>query len=585
MSLANVGRTLNGLVGGAGGASGTGFAAPQGADVQTGLGPGQIGTAYNGAQNSLASQQALLAALQQQNGFGQQNKVGGEQQTLANQLAGNNSVANQGTELRQQQYLNNALVANNGAANQGSAYQQTQGLANQLGNANGVGNQSAALASQMALARQQQATAAQYQGIANGTGPNPAMAALNQTTGQNVANQAALMAGQRGAGANVGLLARQAAQQGAATQQQAVGQGATMQAQQELNALSGLSGQQQAIGNTQQNVANIAQQQVGQTQAQQAALANQAATQVGQAQSGIQAAQQAASGMTAQQQAQQQAQAQQANVVAGQQIGGTTANTQAQQSEQGILQNALSAQNSANVSSQGNVNSGNAALAQTNMQGQQGILGGLTNAVGAGLKALFAEGGQVPAQHFDDGGDVAPVAAAPVVPAVAPVAAPGPQSSMGKFLQGWAGSMAGKPDDPNKPQDDEKIKTGPQALQQGFASLGKGIGSAAKGAFGPSSTPAGLDNSVGPDVGGADMAAMAAKGGAVKKDFREGGGVQASSPGQKAVKAGNSYDNDKIPAVLSEGEVVIPRSVMQGKDPARGAADFVAKVMAKRRAG
>jgi hypothetical protein len=86
-----------------------------------------------------------------------------------------------------------------------------------------------------------------------GQGPNPAMAQLAQTTGQNVANQAALMAGQRGAAGNVGLLARQAAQQGAATQQQAVGQGATLEAQQQIAA--------------QQNLANLAAQQVGQAQA------------------------------------------------------------------------------------------------------------------------------------------------------------------------------------------------------------------------------------------------------------------------------------------------------------------------------
>lgn len=89
----------------------------------------------------------------------------------------------------------------------------------------------------------------QLQGVANGVGPNPAEAMLNQATGQNVANQAALMAGQRGAGANAGLIARQAAQQGGALQQQAVGQGATMQANQSLNALGqlgGLAGQQVA---------------------------------------------------------------------------------------------------------------------------------------------------------------------------------------------------------------------------------------------------------------------------------------------------------------------------------------------------
>lgn len=87
----------------------------------------------------------------------------------------------------------------------------------------------------------------QLQGVANGTGPNPAQAMLAQSTGANTANQAALMAGQRGAGANAGLIARQAAQQGGANQQAAAGQAATMQANQSLNALgqlSGIAGQQ-----------------------------------------------------------------------------------------------------------------------------------------------------------------------------------------------------------------------------------------------------------------------------------------------------------------------------------------------------
>lgn len=110
-----------------------------------------------------------------------------------------------------------------------------------------------ALTQQQALAQALQAQGTQgmstqaalthaLQAQAAGGGPNPAQAALNQNTGTNVANQAALMAGQRGASSNVGLIARQAAQQGAATQQAAVGQGATLQAQQELAAQQQLQG-------------------------------------------------------------------------------------------------------------------------------------------------------------------------------------------------------------------------------------------------------------------------------------------------------------------------------------------------------
>lgn len=109
-----------------------------------------------------------------------------------------------------------------------------------------------------------------YMNQINGGGPNPALAQLNQTTGQNISQQAALAAGQRGAGANAGLLARESAQQGAATQQQAVGQAATLQAQQQLAAeqnLQNLSSSQigqgtaavQGQNNAQQNEQNVLQ--------------------------------------------------------------------------------------------------------------------------------------------------------------------------------------------------------------------------------------------------------------------------------------------------------------------------------------
>ncbi len=119
-------------------------------------------------------------------------------------------------------------------------------------------------------ATQQAKLSNMYLNQANGSGPNPALAELNQATGQNIAQQAALAAGQRGGGANAGLLARQNAQQGAAIQQQAVGQGATMQAQQQLAAeqnLQNLSANQisqgqgsiQGLNNAQQNEQNILQ--------------------------------------------------------------------------------------------------------------------------------------------------------------------------------------------------------------------------------------------------------------------------------------------------------------------------------------
>lgn len=553
---------------------------PTNVTIQQGTNTGQTGQAYTGAQNSLASQQALLNALQGQNGLGAQSQTLGAQQGLLNQQGGLNSVGSQANALMAQQHLNDSLNL-----------------------ANGARNQSQALSAQQALAGQQQGVANQYQGVVNGTGPNPAMAALNQATGQNVANQSALMAGQRGASSNVGLLARQAAQQGASTQQQAVGQVATMQANQSLNALSGLSGQQQAIGNTEQNVANIAGQQVGAQE------------------TGIGAQQQAASNLVGQQQAQQQAVAGQANTLAGQQVAGVNQNTSAQQSEQQILQNALANQNQQNVAMQTNTNTANAALKNTSLQGQQAITGGLMNSLGSGAGSLLggsagggagagagaaaaamAQGGQVRkpkkmAFGYDTSNDQAdqttpnatsvttPYAAIPSPQTIgSSQATQGPQSSLGQILKN--GFAKGLQSDPFNMASNQNY--GAQALQKGFGSFGPAIGSLLSGKNSSSSLYGGTDSNTTPsnapsipDSGIEE--GMAAKGGMAKKhDYRGGGNVKAHTPAQKAVKAGNSYSNDKIPAVLSEGEVVIPRSIMQGKDPARGAADFVAKVLAKR---
>lgn len=120
------------------------------------------------------------------------------------------AYANTQSGLSQQQALINALQAQGGIQNQSDVYNQ-------------------------------------YKNIAAGQGPNPAQAMLQQATGANIANQAALMAGQRGAAANPALIARQAAMQGANLQQQAAGQQAVMQANQQLGALGqmgNIAGQQ-----------------------------------------------------------------------------------------------------------------------------------------------------------------------------------------------------------------------------------------------------------------------------------------------------------------------------------------------------
>lgn len=359
------------------------------------------------------------------------------------------------------------------AGNQSSLTAQNQ-LLDALQQQNGLGNQTNVYR--------------QLQGVASGTGPNPAQAMLSQATGANVANQAALMAGQRGASSNVGLVARQAAQQGATTQQQAANQAAVLQANQSLNALNSMGG----LANTQ--VSN--------------------------------------------------------------QIGQANANAQAQQGEQAALLNAQQGANASNVASQGNVNSANAGLANTTMQGQQATIGGLFQGVSGGLKALAgAEGGDVP--RFDTGG----------------IADPGSafqgQSKFGRFLSG-VGSTA------QDTMEEAEPKTASGQLQKGTADMSSGLMGLLKSKSGGSGKMAG-----GPDLGGITTGAMAAKGG-MTHDYRAGGKVNAKSSKEKAVKPGNDYANDKIPAVLSEHEIVIPRNVTMGKDPVGESAKFVAAVMAKR---
>lgn len=109
----------------------------------------------------------------------------------------------------------------------------------------------------------QDVLANQLLGMSQGQGPNPALAQLAQATGQNVSNQAALAAGQRGASGNVGLMARQAAQAGAGAQQTAAGQAATQEAQQQIAAqgtLANLSNNQINQAGTGVTAQNTAQQ-------------------------------------------------------------------------------------------------------------------------------------------------------------------------------------------------------------------------------------------------------------------------------------------------------------------------------------
>lgn len=226
--------------------------------------------------------------------------------------------------LAQQQAFLQALQGQGGIGNQSNVFNQMQGLAQQLGLQ------------------------------AQGQGPNPALAQLAQATGQNVAQQGALMGSQRGAGANAGLIARQVGQQGGALQQNATGQAAILQAQQQLAA-------QQALQQQQGMLAGLAGQQVGQQAGALSGLAGQAQGYLGQ------------------------------------------------------NQNALSNFNNSTVGSQSSVNQANAALAAGGQKGQQDMFGGLANALGGGIMATVVNPGQE-AQKFKTGAGAATGGAAGVIP-------------------------------------------------------------------------------------------------------------------------------------------------------------------------
>ncbi len=74
-----------------------------------------------------------------------------------------------------------------------------------------------------------------------------------------------------------------------------------------------------------------------------------------------------------------------------------------------------------------------------------------------------------------------------------------------------------------------------------------------------------------------------ALGGKVSPQLAAKGGKVKAGPGQKAVKKDNSYDNDKVPALLSEGEIVIPRSIAMHPMAPEMAARFVQATLNKRK--
>lgn len=355
-------------------------------------------------------------------------------------------------------------------------------------------------------------------------------------------------------------LARVLAQQGGAqNQSQVFGQEQQLaQALQNQANGNGPNPAQQALANaTGANVANQAALMAGQRGA--SGNAGLIARQAAQQGAGIQ---QNAVGQSAvlqaQQQlaAQQQLQAQQAQMaqLAGQQVNqqanAVTGYNEAAQNQQAQLLNAIGQQNNARVASQANANSGNAALAQQNAQTQQATVGGLINqGAGAAMK-LFSDGGRV---------ENPKLAQVPMKDRYAFGGSISEGGPFGQIAQIYYPHMfnGGTVNVQSSPQD-------PSPIQRIAPGMGKDV-FAKQGGGKPPSSPAAPASSGG---GEAEMPA--------EMSASEGGKV----PGKAPVK-GDSYSNDKVHALLSAGEIVLPRSISQAADAPEKAREFVAALIAK----
>lgn len=426
---------------------------PSLAPLQQTVTPEQLAASQGGVNNALGGQAGLLAALRGRGGMGYQTSAAGGLGNLAGGLAGLG-----------------------GAGNLGSTYNSQTGLTGGLLDANGIGAQTSAIQGLQGIAGQQGQTVGQLQNIANGVGPNPALAMFHQATSNNIQNQAAMMASQRGAGQNIGLMAKLAAQQGANTQQQASQQAATLQAQQQLGALGQIGAQQQAMGNTQQAIGALGS---GLTGAAQTGITQQ--SQIANSQIGNELGATTALGTMG-------------NQMVGQDIGAADDLSKNTLANDATLQQGGANFNNASVNNQGSVNSANAGTNKQAVENQGNVVGGVLNSLGVGV-ARGAAGGVVQA------------------PMAMPMQSNGPQSSFGQFLSQPRGNVM------------------PMA-RGGLAT--------------------------------------------------SGGNVKANGSAQKAVSPGNSYRNDKIPALLSEGEIVLPLSITKSKDPVKNSAKFVRAILAKR---
>jgi hypothetical protein len=405
---------------------------------------------------------------------------------------------------------------------------------------------------------------------ARGEGPNPALDQLRMTTDANIRSQAGALASSRGL--NPALAARQASMAGANMNQEAAGQAAIQSAQQQLGA-------QQLAGNLLGQRAGLQSQMSGMNAQQQQAYANLLAQAL---------ANQRSQGM------------QQQGLAAGQ-----------QGSYQDRLQNAWNAMN--------NINAGVAAQnANTSGQYGQGIMGGLSS----GLAAMgLAEGGEVPypeghkktdivMAEFDKGKLKSSSGKKVTNPKQAIAIALSEQRKFEKMSKGGvshetlddfalevakrgakmasggiAQYQAFQSGDPLSAEiSSADLNKGSQMMGAGMEKAGEGLGSFLKDKFASAAPIGGSPGLMGLQGGNSKFSIMGAPEGAGMFGASLGAVPPMSSGGKVSGRAeikGDSEKNDKVPVLLSPGEVVIPRSAVQDPEEAHAFLDKILKKKVK----
>jgi hypothetical protein len=306
---------------------------------------------------------------------------------------------------------------------------------------------------------------------------------------------------------------------------------------------------------------------------------------------------------------------------------------------------AIGAQNASNVAMQSNINNANAGIAGINAQSQNQLAGGALSGIGSGLM-MPSSGGAAAASSMADGGMIGEMGGAydgggMALPPLGSTQtnSSGPQSFAAKFAQGYKNATAPAAGTPPAAQQAgtnfgtalgsgikslfSSNQTNPAGTPQtgmggsqasdytslpdqavggssasDYTDLADAAAPANMTGMGAAMAPQGMAPMAPAEANGgpmqeamqlAPLLAMAAAGGGQApmkpmppgkpKDMKSGGHV----PGKPKVGgAKNTLKNDTVPAVLSPGEVVIPRSVMMGGNPSGDAAKFIQAIMAKK---